>query len=99
MAQIIHVDGMCNECGNCLTFCPYDSAPYKEKFTLFGRAEDFADSKNEGFLCVDSAKSRFRVRLDGTEKEYSVADKACGLPEDIRMLICAAQAQYGYLFF
>ena len=25
MRQIIHVDGMCNECGNCATFCPYDS--------------------------------------------------------------------------
>ena len=20
--QIVHVDGMCNECGNCSTFCP-----------------------------------------------------------------------------
>ena len=30
--QILHVDRMCNECGNCAVFCPYDSAPYKEKF-------------------------------------------------------------------
>lgn len=21
--QIVHVDGMCNECGNCAVFCPY----------------------------------------------------------------------------
>lgn len=21
--QVIHVDGMCNECGNCAVFCPY----------------------------------------------------------------------------
>ena len=27
--QIVHVDGMCNECGNCATFCPYDSRPYR----------------------------------------------------------------------
>ncbi|MDK2808933.1 MAG: putative selenate reductase, partial [Clostridiales bacterium] len=33
MMQIIHVDKMCNECGNCKSFCPYDSAPYKDKFT------------------------------------------------------------------
>lgn len=25
--QIIHVDYMCNECGNCKSFCPWDSAP------------------------------------------------------------------------
>ena len=31
MPQIIHVDRMCNECGNCTVFCPYDSAPYTRK--------------------------------------------------------------------
>ena len=36
-AQILHVDRMCNECGNCLVFCPYDSAPYRDKFTLSGQ--------------------------------------------------------------
>ena len=54
MRQIIHVDGMCNECGNCKTFCPYDSAPYQDKFTLFWSQEDFDNSKNEGFLLLDS---------------------------------------------
>ena len=34
-AQILHVDYMCNECGNCRTFCPWGGAPYKDKFTLF----------------------------------------------------------------
>ena len=29
--QIIHIDYMCNECGNCRSFCPYDSAPYLDK--------------------------------------------------------------------
>ena len=33
MNQVIHVDYMCNECGNCKSFCPYASAPYKDKFT------------------------------------------------------------------
>ena len=32
--QIIHVDYLCNECGNCKSFCPYSSAPYLDKFTL-----------------------------------------------------------------
>ena len=31
----------CNECGNCETFCPYASAPYKDKFTLFNSEADF----------------------------------------------------------
>ena len=99
MAQIIHVDGMCNECGNCKTFCPYDSAPYKEKLTLFRDAADFEDSTNEGFLCVDSMKGLFRVRLDGTVKDYTVRDEGCGLPEAVRKLITTACAEYGYLFY
>ena len=41
--EIVHVDKMCNECGNCAVFCPYASAPYKDKFTLFASEEDMAD--------------------------------------------------------
>ena len=48
--QIVHVDGMCNECGNCAVFCPYDSQPYRDKFTLFWSREDFDHSENPGFL-------------------------------------------------
>ena len=95
MRQIIHVDGMCNECGNCGTFCPYDSRPYKDKFTLFWSEEDFANSENEGFLRLDGGLTR--VRLGGQVKEYNVDDASCGLYEDLRKLICAVYANYAYL--
>jgi len=29
--QILNIANFCNECGNCETFCPTNSAPYKEK--------------------------------------------------------------------
>ncbi len=48
--QILHIDGMCNECGNCATFCPHAGKPYKDKLTVFWSEEDFADSENTGFL-------------------------------------------------
>ncbi|MGL1957548.1 MAG: putative selenate reductase subunit YgfK [Colwellia sp.] len=47
--QILHLDGFCNECGNCAQFCPWDSKPYKDKFTLFNLREDFDSSSNAGF--------------------------------------------------
>ena len=47
--QILHIYEMCNECGNCETFCPYEGAPYKEKFTLFWNENNFRKSKNNGF--------------------------------------------------
>lgn len=68
--QIVHVDKMCNECGNCLVFCPYDSAPYKEKWTLFSTEAEFADSENQGFLPIGAR--RFKLRYLGEVKEIEL---------------------------
>ena len=95
MRQIVHVDGMCNECGNCTTFCPYDSRPYKDKFTLFWSEEDFNNSENEGFLRLEGSKTR--VRLGGQVKDYDVSDASCGLYEPLRKLIATVYADYAYL--
>ncbi len=48
--QIVHMDALCNECGNCETFCPYNGAPYKDKMTLFWDEIEFNQSKNAGFF-------------------------------------------------
>ena len=96
MRQILHVDGMCNECGNCATFCPYDSAPYKDKFTLFWSEEDFQNSQNEGFLLLDGAQQTYRVRLDGQVGDYRLGEGK--LPEGVEALIQAAYTNYRYLF-
>jgi putative selenate reductase len=47
--QILHIDRLCNECGNCETFCPYEGAPYKDKLTLFQDEKSFSGSNNNGF--------------------------------------------------
>lgn len=93
--QILHVDRMCNECGNCTTFCPYASAPSKDKFTLFHTEEDFRDSANAGFLLPDSAHAR--VRLGAEERVYDLTDEKNGLDADIAALIAAVQTSYAYL--
>jgi len=95
MRQILHIDGMCNECGNCATFCPYDSRPYRDKFTLFWREEDFENSENDGFLPL--AGGGTRVRLGGAVGEYDVSDPGCGLFDGLRRTICAVYSQYRYL--
>lgn len=64
--QILHVDGMCNECGNCGTFCPYSSEPYKVKLTLFWSEEEFQGSNNSGFYVVDDGlEPVVMLRLEG----------------------------------
>ena len=93
--QILHVDGMCNECGNCAIFCPYSGRPYKDKFTLFWSEEDFADSENNGFLPLEGEK--VRVRLFGNAADYDMADPKCTLPEGIAAFIKAVKENYAYL--
>ena len=44
----VHIDDLCNECGNCALFCIYNHSPYKEKFTIFSSKENFDNSKNNG---------------------------------------------------
>ena len=51
IAQILHIDGLCNECGNCETFCPYSiGSPYKTKTTLFWTEKELRESGNDGFF-------------------------------------------------
>ena len=94
--QILHIDQMCNECGNCAVFCPYSSAPYKDKFTLFCSREGMAESKeNSGFLYLGNRK--VLVRLFGNEAEYDLDDPKNGLPTTIEVLILTVLNNYGYL--
>ena len=58
--QILHMDGVCNECGNCATFCPWSSAPYRDKWTLFWDAESFDKGPNPGFLPLGGLAVRCR---------------------------------------
>lgn len=98
MAQILHVDKMCNECGNCETFCPYDSAPYKEKFTLFNHLTDFENSKNDGFVLEDEENLVFKVRLGDKIITYKGLETDENLHDGIRQLIVAVYNNYSYLF-
>ncbi len=85
--QIVHVDGLCNECGNCAVFCPYDSAPYREKFTLYWSEEDFLVGGNDGFLRLPNG--RWAVRLGGESGEYDPECDNSELPAGIAALIRA----------
>lgn len=93
-AQIVHIDSLCNECGNCETFCPYSSAPYKDKFTLFSTVEEFSESTNNGF--VPLRENLFRVRLDNTVHDYDLS-KDNSLDKNIEILILTIKNDYPYI--
>ena len=79
--QILHLDGPCNRCGNCETFCPGSSAPYKDKGTLFPDAESFREASNPGFAPLGGA--RVLVRFAGEEFEADLGEGNGRLPREL----------------
>ncbi len=96
-AQIVHVDYMCNECGNCETFCPYSSGPYRDKYTLFANEADMADSKNKGFVVMDPEKNEFKVRLFGKEPVVVRDGEPGTIPASIIDLMKAVAQDYNHM--
>lgn len=96
--QILHLDAYCNECGNCETFCPHQGGPYRRKFTLFSRRDDFENSTNPGFYVEND---EITVRIDGEvhvggfDKEGFVSVE--GVPAEALMLIDEVFTSYSYL--
>ncbi len=92
--EIVHVDKMCNECGNCTQFCPYASEPCHDKFTLFQTAKDMDESENKGVLFLGG--DEIRVRLD-TDRTLDLSQPN-DLPRDIETLILTLRSKYSYLY-
>ncbi len=95
--QILHIDAYCNECGNCAAFCHHDGRPYKDKFTLFSREDDFENSTNSGFLVQGD---KVCVRMFGTVSECAVdgdGNVTGDIPELARDMIERVFMEYSYL--
>ena len=95
MEQVLHIDYMCNECGNCAIFCPYQSRPFKDKLTLFANAGDFKDSENQGFYLLGD--ERVMLRLNGAEREIDLS-KPTDLDTALEKFILTVIKDYPYLF-
>ena len=92
--QVLHVDALCNECGNCACFCPYDGKPYREKFTLFLDDESFGASENDGFMPTGEAKI-CRIRLGGKAFKFDPINGPSGvLDEYVRTFIKAVLEEF-----
>lgn len=97
MAQIVHIDMMCNECGNCTTFCPYASSPYKDKFTVFNDMAGFENSENEGFVLTNEAELKFTVRLGKEVYEIEGFGEDKNVSYDLVQIIKAVYQDYKFL--
>lgn len=93
--QILHLEGPCNACGNCATFCPWDSAPYKEKWTLYASRESFAADGGQGFLPLGGA--RVLARFAGEEFQVDLGEGNAPLPPNLAVFTRTVIFRYPWL--
>ena len=94
--QIVHVDSMCNECGNCAAFCPYESRPYKDKFTLFFDEKAMKDSTNDGFYYKNDSEAV--VRINGNNIDYKLGTNDAKLGK-LAEVIDTIKEKHQYMVF
>lgn len=64
--KVIHLDGPCNDCGNCASVCPFGFKPYADKFVLYPNAEILRASSRDGFVILPDG---YLVRYQGEVSE------------------------------
>ena len=71
--QIAVLTDLCNECGNCTTFCPTSGDPYKDKPRLYLHRGDFeAQSENAFMLSRDGDSQVIEGRWGGETHRLEV---------------------------
>ena len=66
--QVAVLADLCNECGNCTTFCPTSGAPYRDKPRLYLNREDFEAQQDNAFMIFhDSDRWAIEARCEGHE--------------------------------
>jgi putative selenate reductase len=65
--QILNIANFCNECGNCNTFCPTNSAPYLNKPKVYLTKESFNAAQSGYFLdFYGNEEAMLSIKNDGS---------------------------------
>ncbi|NOY55706.1 MAG: FAD-dependent oxidoreductase [Actinobacteria bacterium] len=73
--QIAVLTDFCNECGNCVTFCPTAGEPYRDKPRLYLNREDFlAETGNAFMLSERDGVASMQGRFSGETHEIELND-------------------------
>jgi len=73
--QVAVLADLCNECGNCTTFCPTSGAPYRNKPRLYVNREDFEAQQDNAFMIFhDSDRWAIEARFHGATRHLELND-------------------------
>lgn len=88
-AVIVHLDGSCNECGNCACGCLEPCQPYRDRLTFFESKLDFQKSQNQGFCKIDD---QWLVRWQQEEKQTEFD----AIPDPVKEVVGGFIKQHPY---
>lgn len=94
--QMLHLDGPCNECGNCASFCAEKTLPYRSKLTVFTDRAALEDSQNAGFAWLPES-GRFLLRWAGVCREAGPEDE--GVSPEVGRVMAAVRDRYPWLLY
>jgi putative selenate reductase len=94
--QMLHLDGPCNECGNCASCCTEKTLPYRNKLTVFTDRAALEDSQNAGFTFLPES-GRFLLRWADICREVDPADE--GVPPEVGRVMVAVRDRYPWLLY
>jgi putative selenate reductase len=88
--QVAVIADLCNECGNCTTFCPTSGAPYRDKPRLYLDRAAFENEKDNAFMIFrDGDAWAIEARNNGvTERlELGAESKDGDAPHDAMLTL------------
>lgn len=74
--QILNIANYCNECGNCTTFCPTESAPYKEKPHIYLTRNDFQESSEGYYLDKSGDGPTLFYKKNNEQSSLTIGDSS-----------------------
>ena len=71
--QVLNIGDMCNECGNCATFCPTAGKPYMDKPKIYLTRKSFTEASDNAFFFEKSDEANIIYMKTSKENVKIVA--------------------------
>ena len=72
--QIVVLADLCNECGNCTTFCPTSGEPYRDKPRLYIDRDEFEAQRDNAFMLFSDLWA-MEARWAGVTRRIELSDE------------------------
>ena len=79
--QVAVIADLCNECGNCTTFCPTAGQPYRDKPRLYLNRQDFEQQADNAYrVTKHDGRWRMDARYGGSTRHVELGESSSDDP-------------------